>query len=479
MDLHRAREAVIRLLSVIPADLIAMEVFGSDEAQPLDFCLEQVRRSNFFIGIYAERYGKVDPTSGKSITQLEYEEAARLLATGQMFGLLIYVLDHAALWPVEYIDRDATNFSSLETFKSELKNRHTVSFFKDVEVLPLLVLRDLLRKVGIGPERALRIRPPRLRVGRPTRPVLGMEHFTAREAALLRGRDVEIHELCALVESEPIMLLLGESGIGKSSLIEAGVGPALRDKGWTFVLSRPLGSDVELTKAIWTQTMEGLPGSDRFLDCAELLSSAYQNRKLCIVIDQFEDALAFKDFDLQSWAGQLAQFRSSPPPNLRILISYRGDSEPQFGKIWQRITRSPEGLPRFYLAPLTHQGALDAVTASLAASGIPVEGDEVIDNIVGDIGNESQKALQMEVFPPFIQIVLIAIVATAQRRRQALSQALYESLGRTESIIGRFLMDQLELLGSFKKESLQILPTLVCSPKKGFKNYGVHGRSPG
>jgi hypothetical protein len=56
VDLGPARERILKLLSVIPAELVHMETFGSEESRPVDYSLEQLRKCNLFVGIYAERY---------------------------------------------------------------------------------------------------------------------------------------------------------------------------------------------------------------------------------------------------------------------------------------------------------------------------------------------------------------------------------------------------------------------------------------
>jgi hypothetical protein len=65
-----------------------MEYFGSRPETPKDECLRIVRGCRAYIGIFAIRYGSIDPETGKSFAQLEYEEAQRI-------GLpsLIYLID--------------------------------------------------------------------------------------------------------------------------------------------------------------------------------------------------------------------------------------------------------------------------------------------------------------------------------------------------------------------------------------------------
>jgi len=65
------KEVAIRLQDVFGADLLIMETFGSDEAPPEISSVRRVRESDVFVGIYARRYGTVDRTTGKSITELE------------------------------------------------------------------------------------------------------------------------------------------------------------------------------------------------------------------------------------------------------------------------------------------------------------------------------------------------------------------------------------------------------------------------
>src|SRR5712692_8555429 len=133
-----------------------METFGSDETRPVDYSLAQLRKCNLFVGIYAERYGTVDPKTAKSVTELEYREAHRMLTAGRLKGLLVYMLDPAAAWKVEYVDREASNVKALTSLKEEIKQNHTVAFFADIESLSLSVLKDILRKIGISARVAFR-----------------------------------------------------------------------------------------------------------------------------------------------------------------------------------------------------------------------------------------------------------------------------------------------------------------------------------
>jgi tetratricopeptide (TPR) repeat protein len=60
----------------------------------------------------------------------------------------------------------------------------------------------------------------------------GLDSFRESEQRFFRGRSHEVRELFALIERAQISVLYGVSGIGKSSLLQAGLFPVLREKGY-------------------------------------------------------------------------------------------------------------------------------------------------------------------------------------------------------------------------------------------------------
>ncbi len=59
-------------------------------------------------------------------------------------------------------------------------------------------------------------------------PFKGLEHFEESEASIFFGRSAEILKLCRAVTTYPLVLLYGQSGAGKSSLLYAGVLPRMK-----------------------------------------------------------------------------------------------------------------------------------------------------------------------------------------------------------------------------------------------------------
>jgi hypothetical protein len=118
-----------------------MEYFGSRPGEPLEECLEAVRRAQVYVGIVGTRYGSKDKY-GVSITQREYEEAYRERKT-----ILIYLLDeqnHPVL--PKFVDRgeDAVRLAELREL---LKARHTCSLFSSPQDLAVNVGVDLIHQL--------------------------------------------------------------------------------------------------------------------------------------------------------------------------------------------------------------------------------------------------------------------------------------------------------------------------------------------
>ena len=73
----------------------------------------------------------------------------------------------------------------------------------------------------------------------PPNPYKGLAAFTPADAELFLGRDAERAELLGKVRRRPFVLVIGPSGVGKSSLVQAGLVPDLTADGWASAGCRP------------------------------------------------------------------------------------------------------------------------------------------------------------------------------------------------------------------------------------------------
>jgi hypothetical protein len=72
----------------------------------------------------------------------------------------------------------------------------------------------------------------------PQNPWLGLSSYSEATRAWFHGREEETAELARRVQRKPLTVLFGQSGLGKTSLLRAGLVPRLRDEGFCPVYVR-------------------------------------------------------------------------------------------------------------------------------------------------------------------------------------------------------------------------------------------------
>src|ERR1700690_1192576 len=69
-------------------------------------------------------------------------------------------------------------------------------------------------------------------------PWLGLASFTEDTRQYFYGREDEVAELCRRVQRQLLTILFGQSGLGKTSILRAGIVPRLRPEGYCPVYVR-------------------------------------------------------------------------------------------------------------------------------------------------------------------------------------------------------------------------------------------------
>jgi len=471
VDLRNAREELRRWLSgVFGAAMVIMESFGSDAEPPNVVSVRRVRECEIFIGIYARRYGTIDAGTGSSITELELDEARRAYRAGVIKSILLYVINDESAWLSDFKDQS----EEAENGRTRLRDKvfqHTYTTFKSEPDLLFSVMRDVYRLIARHfPVEQRRVKsltiPSQRKISRP----IGMEFLTSADRAYLVGRQNEISQLIAQLEREPIALLLGESGTGKTSLLHAGVIPEAVFRGWRPVYTRPFGMPCRnIVEQIETSVFtEGRRNNSLLQTVAEVLT-VLDSSVLLLIIDQFEDVLSTQsEAELNDLASGLAALRELSDPSLRVLISYRSDLEGRLGSIWQRISGSARGFPRIYVSGLRLEALWPVIETCCEDLGIEflLNRDEV-ERISNDIVAVSKEAVHSGAYPPYIQMFLDQIWHTQQGvNASRFTLDTYERGGRISGIINRYLAQQLEYANDTTGELRLLLIALV-------KSYGV------
>ena len=142
MDLEEHRVAVCDALRQGGFIDIAMEHLGARDERPQDECLRLVQEeAQYFIGIYAHRYGHIPDGCDISITEAEY-----VAAGAANLKRLIYLVDPDIPWIPNNID-SGKSAKNLARFKKHLGKQHIWKKFTSPDNLAKNVLADLGREV--------------------------------------------------------------------------------------------------------------------------------------------------------------------------------------------------------------------------------------------------------------------------------------------------------------------------------------------
>lgn len=276
-------------------------------------------------------------------------------------------------------------------------------------------------------------------------PYKGLRAFEEADASNFFGRTALIeHLLARLQDPDPyqrFLAVVGPSGSGKSSVIKAGLIPALRADAlpgstlWFYALMTPgLQPLVELEHALLSLAPRPIADLDTLLreDPRGLLQVVQallpdQHSDLVLVIDQFEEVFTQADDprEAQQFLKLIQTAVTAPESRVRVIVTLRADfydrplSQPDLGELMRKRTE--------IVIPLRPEELEEAITQPLIGTGIELEAGLAAE-IIGDL-NEQPGAL------PMLQYMLTELFD--RRVDRVLPREAYHALGGVQGALTR------------------------------------------
>ena len=200
----------------------------------------------------------------------------------------------------------------------------------------------------------------------PSSPYVGLRPFREEEFALFFGRDRESRVIASNLHARPLTVLYGSSGVGKSSVLQAGVVRRLKQEPDTTVLYfRDWQSNSRL-RTILDSAYQFLPSSNKGSPPKAEQSGPANGQHAYLLLDQFEEYLLYHDNDslAEEFDSALSRIVNRKDCPVNVLIGIRDDS---LFKLDRRFSLRIPNLLRdtLELQRMTPTGAKDAIEKPL------------------------------------------------------------------------------------------------------------------
>ncbi|MEM8485576.1 MAG: SUMF1/EgtB/PvdO family nonheme iron enzyme [Bacteroidota bacterium] len=474
-DLPAYREQVelaCQRLGMVPR---MMEHLSAMNANAVEASLAMVDGCDVYVGLFAHRYGHIAQGMEASITQLEYERAVQ-----QGIPRLIFLIDEEV--PVKPRDIDTGDKAEkLKALKQHLMEENVVAFFESALDLSTKVFQSLVEfreehrkaqeakvedqkaapapveEAKMGPLAEL---PPLPALDLPPSPYRRLQWFRRKDASVFFGRGEETRELYkALSEQwcDPLVLFYGESGVGKSSLLAAGVRPRLESSHSVHYIrrDRSLGLAGSLAQVLET-SMEKIAEAWK-------AQERRQGRPMIVILDQVEELYtrpieregATEDDELQELLRVLQSLFADPSgrPRGRLVLSFRKE---WVADIEARLIEASLPFHKLFLERLGLQGVLEVVRGPASSERLQRKYNLSIEQDLPEIIAANLLKDRQSPVAPTLSILLAKMWEQVKNAPSpSFTKDLYLDLAQRGLLLSDFLDEQLDVLQTWNAEVVE------------------------
>jgi len=282
-------------------------------------------------------------------------------------------------------------------------------------------------------------------------PYAGLSAFQEGDAGRFFGRARDIASLLSRLQSEPLVGVVGPSGVGKSSFVRAGVIPALKASGddWESLVIRPGRQPLEALARVAATALSdhsaGVPWrledferQDETIRCISeepgylgriLRSRATdRKRKICLFVDQFEEL-----YTLTADLGQRLAFTRAllavaddADAPLRVVLSIRSDFLDRVAEDRAFMAEVDKSL--YFLVQPDREGLRDAITCPAALVSYQFESPRIVEQMLDQLASAAGAL-------PLLQFAATRLWDFRDTGRRLLTERAYEQLGGVEGAL--------------------------------------------
>ena len=271
-------------------------------------------------------------------------------------------------------------------------------------------------------------------------PYVGLQSFGPRDAHRFHGRDRLLTRLRKTVLERRLVVAVGASGAGKSSLLRAGLVAAARSgtlagRSWPDVVLTPGPRPLE-SCAVGLATHLSVPATELHatltghpralaLVTRQVLAEHDESAELLLVVDQFEEVftLCRDDEERDRFVDQLTGTAEDPRSRIRVVLGVRADFYGHCARYPDLAAALQEA--QVLVGPMTSDELREAITRPAVGSGCRVE-TALVSRLIADAVGQ----------PGSLPLLSHALLETWRRRHgTTLTLSAYDATGGIQNAI--------------------------------------------
>ncbi len=265
-------------------------------------------------------------------------------------------------------------------------------------------------------------------------PFRGLAPFDAAHAEYFFGRERLVADLVARLVGSTLIAVVGPSGSGKSSVLRAGLLPALADgvlpgsERWRQVVMRPGEHPLaELRPRAGPRRARGEPAGNGDDPLAAALDSLGPDERLVLAVDQLEEIFtACRDeAERAAFADALAALAADADQRVVVVLGIRGDF---YGRCAEYQELSAQmGANTVLVGPMRRDELRRAIELPARRAALRVE-PSLVSALVGDVADEPGGL-------PLLSTTLVEL--WEERSGRTLRRRSYEASGGVSGAVAR------------------------------------------